>query len=168
MNNQELFNLIKKNAEYFSIEDIVQRNATSEQELQNPDRVKYISRLVANYNLKTFLEIRSRDCIEVIEEVDIDVLNEFTFRIDKYMDENAPGQADLKRYIGIVSTYLTFIAKKSLHPPGMIFTGGQKIVEQDNKFYCPMKNKQLLDALSVCKYCVSRDISEMNDGLVTI
>lgn len=165
MNNQELFSLIKKNAEYFSIEDVLQRNASSEQEQQQLfDRTKYISRLIADYNQTTFLEIKSREYIDVIEQVDVDIFNEFTRRIDKYLDKHAPGQDDLKRYIQIVSAYLTFIARKPLHPPGMIFEVGQKIVGKDSKYYCPVKNKQLHGELSVCKYCVSKDISEMNDA----
>ncbi|WP_081580511.1 MULTISPECIES: DUF2115 family protein [unclassified Dehalobacter] len=116
------------------MEDVLQRNAPSEQERQQPfDRSKYISRLVANYNQKTFLEITSRECIDVIEQVDVDIFNEFTRRIDKYLDKHASGQDDLKRYIQIVSAYLTFIAWKPFHPPGMIFAGGHKIVGKDNK-----------------------------------
>ncbi|HEY3425902.1 MAG TPA: DUF2115 family protein [Negativicutes bacterium] len=166
MNNLEIFNLIKKDAEYFSIEDIIPPKEPSEQEQQQPhNRIKYISRLVTEYNQQTFLEIKSRKCIEMIEEVDAAAFNEFTFRINKYMDENAPGQDALKRYVRLISTYLTFIAKRSLHPPGMIMGGEQKIVGKDNKFYCPVKNKQMHGALSVCKYCVSRDISEINEKL---
>lgn len=165
MNNLELFRLIKENAEYFSIEDVISRSVPSEQEQQQPsNRLKDISRLLSDYNLKTFLEIKSRDCIDVvIEQVNLEILNEFTFRIDNYLNKHAPDQDELKRYIQIVATYLTFIAGKPLHPPGMTFESGDKIIGRDNKFYCPMKNKQLHGALSVCKYCVSRDISEMSD-----
>lgn len=164
MNNLELFSLIKKDAEYFSIEDVLRRSAPSEQEQQQPfNRLEYISRLVSDYNQKTLLEIKSRECIDVIEQVDVEIFNEFTFRIDNYLDKHAPGQDDLKRYIQIVSTYLTFIARRPLHPLGVIFEDGRRVVGKDNKFYCPVKNKQLHGALSVCKYCVSRDISEMND-----
>jgi uncharacterized protein (UPF0305 family) len=166
MNNLEVFNLIKKDAEYFSIEDIIPQKDASEQEQQQPHkRIKYIARLVTEYNQKTFLEIKSREGIEMVEEVDGAAFDEFTFRINQYMDENAPGQDALKRYVRLISTYLTFIAKQPLHPPGMIMGGAQKIVGKDNKFYCPVKNKQIHGALSVCKYCVSRDISEIDEKL---
>lgn len=164
MNNLELFNLIKKDAEYFSIEDILKKSAPKEQDQQLPfDRIKYVSRSVADYNLKTFLEIKNRDCLDVTEQVNVDAYEEFTFRIDKYLNKHAPGQDDLRKYIKIVSTYLAFIARKPLHPPGMIFESGLEIVSKDNKFYCPEKNKQNLGAMSLCKYCVSNDISAMND-----
>ena len=164
MNNRELFSLIKKDAEYFSIEDILHKNASSEEEQQSFNRLKYPSRLVAAYNKKTFFEIKSRDCIDVIESIDVDIFKEFTFRIGKYMDKHAPDQNDLKRYVQIVSTYLTFIVKKPLHPPGIIFEGGHTIVCKDKRFYCPVKNKQLNVVWSLCKYCVSRDLNEINEA----
>ncbi|GEM_PF-571104 len=160
MNNLELFSLLKKNAEYFST-DMFPKNAPSDQEQQPFNRFRYISRLVADYNQKTFQEIKNRDCIAVIEQVDVDQYNEFTFRIDKYMDQYAPGQDDLKRYIQIISAYLTFIARKPLHPPGMIFDGNKSVIIDNNKYYCPVKNKQLQGEFSICKYCVSQDISKM-------
>ena len=98
--------------------------------------------------------------VDNIEDIDSDVLLEFSTCIDRYMDENAPDQIDLKKYVRMVSLYLTFIVKKPLHPPGMIFSDGEKIIRRDNYFYCPVKNKQLNQELSLCKYCVSKDISE--------
>ncbi|HWR42232.1 DUF2115 family protein [Sporomusa sp.] len=167
MNSQELFNLIKRNADYISLEDIIQRNALSEQAQQPADNnTNNVSLLVAEYNLKTFLEIKNRECIDVIEDINIDVLNEFTSRINKYLDKHAPRQVDLKKYILLISTYLTFIAKQPLHPAGLVFEGGKEIVSKDNKFYCPVKNMQLHEALSVCRYCVSRDSSAMSEGTV--
>lgn len=97
--------------------------------------------------------------VDNIEDIDSDVLLEFSTCIDRYMDENAPDQIDLKKYVRMVSIYLTFIVKKPLHPPGMIFSGGEKIISKDNYFYCSLKNKQLDQELSLCKYCVSKDIS---------
>lgn len=165
MTNQELFNLLKKNAGYFSVEDIASRMATSGRERPQPGKgLRYIANMVAGYNLKTLQEIKSRDCVDVVEEVDLDLLHEFTDLIDKYLDESAPGQEDLKSYVRMISIYLTFIAKKPLHPPGMTFAGGQRIVEKDGMCYCPVRHKQTLGKLSLCKYCVSRDISEIKAG----
>lgn len=74
------------------------------------------------------------------------------------MDENAPGQRDLKEYIRIISTYLTFIAKEPLHPPGMFVNEKQKIFKRDNIYYCPGKSTHILEEMSLCKYCVCRAI----------
>ncbi|MHB9095487.1 MAG: DUF2115 family protein, partial [Eubacteriales bacterium] len=121
---------------------------------------KYKSQLIAKYDREIFFEIKNKDNIDTIEDIDPDVLKDFSFCIDKYMDENAPNQTDFKRFIRIVSTYLAFIVKKPLHPPGMIFYGDQMIVCKDNNFFCPIKNKQLNQEMSLCKYCICLDISE--------
>lgn len=148
MNSQDLFNSLKIEAEFFSMENLAKKNLSAGHQL------------IAKYDLEMFFEIKNRDHVDNIEAIDSDVLQEFSFCIDRYMDENAPGQTDFKKYVRIVSIYLTFIVKKPLHPPGMIFSGGEKIISKDNYFYCPLKNKQLNQELSLCKYCVSKDISE--------
>lgn len=161
MNSEDLFKLLKKEAEYFSIEDLVKKHGFDVQEIHHlQGSLKYKSQLIAKYDLEMFFEIKNKDNIDTIEDIDPDVLNDFTFRIDKYMDKNAPDKIDFKRYIRIVSTYLAFIVKKPLHPPGMIFNGDQIIVGRDNNFFCPIKNKWLNLELSLCKYCVCLDISE--------
>jgi uncharacterized protein (UPF0305 family) len=74
------------------------------------------------------------------------------------MDEYAPNQRDLKEYTRIISTYLTFIAKEPLHPPGMYVNENQTIFENNGIYYCPAKNKHILEEMSLCKYCVCRVI----------
>lgn len=137
------------------------------QEMQHPPgSSKYKTQLTAKYNLEMLFEIKNRICIDNIEDIDSNLLQELSFCIDRYMDENAPDQIDFKKYVRIVSTYLTFIVKKPLHPPGMIFSDGEKVIAKDDYFYCPLKNKQLNKELSLCKYCVSKDISELLELLL--
>ncbi|MDF2874065.1 MAG: hypothetical protein K0R22_748 [Sporomusa sp.] len=163
MNNLELFNQIKLNANYFSVEDSGQRNTLSKQ-VQPVHKTNNTAQMITEYNRQTLFEIKNSKGIADIEDIDIAVLNEFAARIDKYLDKYAPQQADLKKYILLISTYLTFIAKKPLHPVGLEFAGGEQIIIQDNKFYCPAKNRNLLDELSVCRYCVSKDISAIGEN----
>jgi hypothetical protein len=56
-----------------------------------------------------------------------------------------------------ISTYLAFIVKKPLHPPGMVMSGGRPIVNKHGKYFCPLKKRQLHEPLSLCQYCVSRE-----------
>jgi len=158
MNSGELFRLLKKEAEWFTAEELVQKHG---QELYHPPgSLEYNFQLIAKYDLEIFLEIKNRDDIDYIEEINTDRLNDFTLRIERYMDKNAPDEIDFKRYIRIVSIYLAFIVKKPLHPPGMVFNGGQMIVSKDNNFFCPIKNKQLNQEMSLCKYCVCSDVNK--------
>lgn len=103
--------------------------------------IQYNIQYLAKYNLKIFSELRKRNCIDIIEEIDREKLDDFTFRINQYMDENAPKQTDLKEYIRIISIYLTFIAQNPLHPQGMIVKDNQKIFKKGNNYFCPVKSK---------------------------
>lgn len=155
MNSQELFESLKQEAKSPSMVDFVNRQIFNLKDLDYlPGSLEYKLQLMAKYNLEIFSEINSRDRLNNIEDINQDLLKEFSVCIDRYMEENAPGQTDLKRYIKIVSTYLAFIAKRPLHPVGMIFSKNQRITSKGDKFFCPIRNKQLDQELSLCKYCV--------------
>lgn len=165
MNSGELFKLLKKDAEYFTTEELVQKHGVEGQELRHPPgSLEYNSQLIAKYDLEIFLEIKNREYIDYIEDIDSDKLNDFCLRIERYMDENAPNEIEFKRYIRIISIYLVFIVKKPLHPPGMFFKREQKIVSQDNNFICSVKHKWLNQEMSLCQYCVCSAIKE-NGGV---
>ncbi|HWR07085.1 DUF2115 family protein [Sporomusa sp.] len=155
MNSCELFLTIKREAG-----DMVSEYLANEYDVQHiqspPGSVQYIIQSVARYNREIFSEIKKRTCVNVSEEIDADMLEDFTLRINQYMEDNAPGQTDFKEYIRIISTYLTFIARKPLHPPGMFISDNQKIIEQDNNYYCPAKSKYIVSDRSLCEYCVAK------------
>ena len=161
MNSRELLSLLKREAENISVEDFIRTDTSNIQHAYSPGSMQYIAEAMTSYNLEVFYEIKSREDMPVLENIKPHVFEDFIFRINRYMDENAPGQENFKRYIRIISTYLAFIAKKSLHPPGMVMSEGIGIAYRNGKYYCPLKNKQLQERFSLCAYCVSKDISEM-------
>nr|WP_321498390.1 DUF2115 family protein [uncultured Methanolobus sp.] len=118
----------------------------------------YNIQCLARYNRKKFSELKENVCPEISDEIDVGKLEDFTFRVNTYMDKYASGQKDLKEYTRIISTYLTFITKEPLHPPGMFVTENQAIFENGGVYYCPAKSKYVLDELSLCKYCVCKSI----------
>lgn len=120
--------------------------------------MQYNIQCLARYNLNKFSELQERDCPKISDEIDVVKLEDFSFRINTYMDKYAPGQTDLKEYTRIISTYLTFITKEPLHPPGMFVAEDQAIFENDGGYYCPAKSKHVLEDLSLCKYCVCKSI----------
>ena len=112
------------------------------------------SKLLPNIIWRFFL----RNCISVTENIDLTTLEDFTFQINQYMDENTPNQPDFKQYIRIICTYLAFIAKKPLHPLGMTFSNNQKIVSTGYNYYCPEKGKHTQETTSLCRYCICKPI----------
>lgn len=161
MNSQELLSLLIREAAEIPVEDFIRTDLSSTQYAYSPGSMRYIAAVMNRYNLEVFYEIKNRKDIPVLENIRPHVFKDFTFRIDRYMDENAPGQENFKRYIRLISTYLAFIAKKSLHPPGMVISEGIEIAYRNGEYYCPLKNKQLQERFSLCAYCVGKDNSEM-------
>ncbi|TWH51923.1 DUF2115 family protein [Sporomusa sp. KB1] len=155
MNSWELFLALKGEADNIDSEYLTQVNEYDEK--QSPlGSAQYIIQSVAKYNLEIFSEIKNRNCVIMSEEIDSNKLEDFTLRINQYMDDHIPDQPDFKEYIRIISTYLTFVARKPLHPPGMLFSDNQKIIEQDNNYYCPAKSKYILSDRSLCEYCIAK------------
>ncbi len=155
INSCELLLILKKETVNTSSEYLARIN--KKEDTQSPFRSpQYNIQCLARYNRKKFSELKERDCPENLEEIDIEKLEDLTFRINKYMDEYAPDQRDLKEYTRIISTYLAFIAKEPLHPVGMYVNENQKIFENDGVFYCPANSKHKVEEMSLCKYCVCR------------
>lgn len=150
---------LKKEADNISPEYLTKARTYEMEHIEYPPgSIQYIIQCIARYDLEIFSELINRSCIniDILEDIDPDKLKDFTLRINQYMDENAPDQTDLKRYVRIISTYLAFIAKKPLHPPDMIVKNNNKIFRKGNNYFCPVKSKHMLEAMSLCKYCVCR------------
>src|SRR5208282_2498306 len=94
-----------------------------------------ISSIMTRYNYDNFTEIMGRKGIDQDFEIDDVKLNDFLRSIDYYLNTYAPEDADLKIYITGISTYLAFIARRPLHPPGIEFSNGAGVFEKDGFFY---------------------------------
>ena len=152
--------LLKKEAKNISPEYLTKAKKYKMKNIQDPPgSIQYNIQHLAKYNLKIYSELRNRNCIDTLEEIDREKLEDFTLRINQYMDGNAPDQTDLKKYTRIICTYLTFIAKKPLHPPGMIVDDNRKIFRKGNNYFCPVKSKYILESMSLCEYCVCKMIN---------
>lgn len=117
------------------------------------------SQTMSRYNLENFNEILNSSFDKLDEEVDEEKLKDLQNRIDYYFSMYAPDDEDFKEFIKAVSIYLTFIAKKPLHPPGIIFSDGGGVYKKDNVYYCTGKHIFIKDKLSLCKYCVCNGLN---------
>lgn len=89
--------LVKREAEYFSVEDIAGRIDNAE---HPPGGPKYLSGMIARYDLQALIEIRN---------------------------------------------------------------GDQSIAVRDGGYFCPVKKQHLHERLSLCRYCVSKEIAAVSD-----
>ncbi len=110
--------------------------------------------VMAQYDNAVFKELLSAGNIGPGIPVDESRLADFKARIDRYMDDYGPGDQDFKAFVRIVSTYLAFVVRQPLHPPGMVISGGMAIEIRDGHWHCPGKKAQIKEQGSLCKYCV--------------
>jgi hypothetical protein len=109
---------------------------------------------IALYNNAVFKELLAGGDIGPGIPVDESRLADFQARIDRYMHDYGPGDQDFKAYVRIVSTYLAFIVRRPLHPPGMVIYNGKAIKISDGHWRCPGKKAHVREPGSLCKYCV--------------
>ena len=158
MTNQELLQVLKKEAGMLVMVEVAPGVSGNELAPQPDKRLRYLANRVAEYNRQTLQEIKSRDSVDVIADIDLEAFNEFALLLTQYLTDNAPGQENLQRYVRLTATYLTFIARKPLHPPGLFFADGQQLTAYGKTFYCPVKNKQVPGMPSLCQYCAAEAI----------
>lgn len=135
-----------------------------------------LNQIMSRYNLENFNEILNSSCNGLDEEVDAEELKDLQNRIDHYFSLYTPDDKDFKEFIKAISIYLIFIAKKPLHPPGIVFSNGafkisdfeslqtqpkvmtEGVYEKEGVYYCTGKRIFINDKLSLCKYCVCKGI----------
>lgn len=149
MKSSELFLKLKHDIEQYIPK--IKHNYGDVNEYKNS-----IHRTMSKYNFENFNEIINSSFEELDEEVDEEKLKDFQDRIDHYFSLYTPDDEEFKEFIKTISIYLTFIAKKPLHPPGIVFSNGNTVYKKDNVYYCTGKSVFIKDKLSLCKYCVCR------------
>ncbi|MGB9979088.1 DUF2115 family protein [Methanobacterium sp.] len=117
-----------------------------------------LNQIMSRYNLENFNEIVNSSLDKLDEEVDEEKLKDLQERIDHYFILYAHNDEEFKEFIKAISIYLTFIAKKPLHPPGIVFSNGIEVYKKDGIYYCAGKPIFIKDKLSLCKYCVCKGI----------
>ena len=152
MKASELFLKLKKDMEKYKSKI---RHAEESSDEKNNSRNLAMSR----YNLENFNEIINSSFEWPDEEIDEKILKDFQDRIDHFFRAHAPGDEEFKEFIKAVSTYLVFIAKKPLHPPGIVFSNGAEVYKKGNVYFCTGKSIFIKDKLSLCKYCAAEKAS---------
>lgn len=115
-----------------------------------------------DYTYATYKEIKNRDSVEPDFDLDATAVQNFENDLAHYLDTYAPGKENLKTYTSAISTYLTFISKKPLHPPDMPFSDEFHIVKNGESYYCDGKKKFKNDPRALCSYCICKSESDQN------
>jgi uncharacterized protein (UPF0305 family) len=145
----KLFSILKTEIEKY------QSKITSNESLMDL-KSNSIHDTMSLYNLENFNEIMNSSFTGSDDKVDEKTLYDFIECMNQYFNLHNSDDEDFKEFIKIISIYLTFIAKKPLHPPGIIFSNGATVFIQNNSYYCTGKDVFINDEFSLCKYCVCR------------
>ena len=122
------------------------------------DENNSITYAMSKYNLKNFNDIMNSSFEELDDEIHEEKLKDFQDRIDHYFSLYASDDEKFKEFIKAISLYLTFIAKKPLHPPGIIFSNGIQVYKKQEVYFCTGRSVFIKDKLSLCKYCVCKQL----------
>ena len=131
-----------------------QSKVSSKRTLSDKDNNSLMD-IISAYNLKNFNEIISLKFKGNDEEIDEKELKDFKLSIDHYFSLYAPDNEEFREFIKIISLYLTYIAKKPLHPPGITFSNGSKVYQREDIYFCTGKKIFIKDEFSLCRYCVA-------------
>jgi uncharacterized protein (UPF0305 family) len=110
--------------------------------------------VLLKYNIETMLELKCKTRSVENKWIDDIKIENLRAAVDVYMDKYTNGQEEQKRFIKIISVYLTFIANKPLHPRGFFDPAG-KVVFRAGNIVCPVKAKEINEDGSLCRFCVS-------------
>ncbi len=159
MQTATLFNNLKKKACKLTNSDLALIGARFEKAVEFvPEKYKKIySKDYFTYLYLTYLEIIRTPSIDTTESIDDRDLEQLMEKIERVEEEPA------KTFLSVVVPYLVFIAKKPIHPTGMMFPGGEKIICKDGIYYCPAKDIQSGIDLALCDACIALDSSELED-----
>ncbi|AEH07061.1 DUF2115 domain-containing protein [Methanothermococcus okinawensis] len=165
MKSKELLKKLKEDASKFSIHDLMNVRLFLEKDMEYlPKEYKesYLKDQII-YFINTLKELRKKNEEELEDfEIDEDILNKLYNRINQFKT-NTKGEDSFIKLSHIVTPYLIFIAKKPLHPIGMRFPGGKRIIEKNGIYYCPVKNRQK-NEYSLCEFCICKGIEELKNN----
>jgi uncharacterized protein (UPF0305 family) len=163
MDSTELLHILREEARKISNEDICLARAAvfdSVQDLPEKYRKAYSSDYFS-YLYGAFQELRTRTASEMSDHVDPEEQRELISRIIRNASEGNSKERAFCRFAAVVIPYLALIAKRTIHPVGMVFPGGFTIASHEGEYYCPVKNKQSGVDVALCDFCRCRDSEEI-------
>ncbi|ABR56680.1 DUF2115 domain-containing protein [Methanococcus aeolicus] len=167
MNKMELLDILKKLSNNFGVYELMNVRIFLEKDMAHVPkeyRTHYINSYIGYYskllnNMKTIIpknnNIGDKDC-----PIDEEKYNKLMDRIEQLKPEDSKGSSFIK-LSKIVVPYLVFIEGIPLHPVGMKFPGGNRVIKKNNNYYCPVKNKQD-NKYSLCEFCICKDYNELD------
>ena len=160
---EKFFNVLEEEAKLISLQDIMQAS------LFLVNDAKYVQESYRKEYLKSYT---TAFITRVTEIVGIDVNNDNLDSIKVKaaisllinQEEIATGENGFDpkffQIYKIVSLFTTFILEEAVHPVNTPFPGGFKVKFNDNKYLCPVKERQKDNPGAVCGFCIAEQDPE--------
>lgn len=160
----KFFNVLKEEAKLISLQDIMQASlflVNDAKYVQKSYRKEYLKSYTSAFitRVKGIVgkKVNNDDSLDILK-----VKEAITLLINQ--EEIATGENGFDpvffQIYKIVSLYTTFILEESVHPVNTPFPGGFKVKFVDNKYLCPVKERQKDNPGAVCGFCIAEQDPE--------
>src|SRR6056297_385320 len=156
MDTEDLLSSLRKAAKDIPMADIMKARAfmiKSASGLPKKYREAYSTELF-NHLYSIFTEISCSKNSQRNENIDPEEYEELMRRLEEMETSDDKNEGYFNKLVKITAPYLVFIAKRPIHPVGMEFPGGDRVLEKDGFYYCPVKDKQNNVEVALCKFCI--------------
>ncbi|WP_296889114.1 DUF2115 domain-containing protein [uncultured Methanobrevibacter sp.] len=155
----DLMVILKKYARIISTYELMLASARMREDgkyVQSQYREKYLE-IYIKYFIMRMKEIADNN-EDMDEKIDLNKLDDsLPLLKNTFEKENLNDDLNAKFpliYV-ITSLYTTFILEEPIHPVGSEFPGNLKVTEENNTFYCPVKDNQKDNPNAICHLCLA-------------
>ena len=151
--------ILKKYARIISPYDLMLATARMREDgkyIQSQYREKYLE-IYIRYFIMRMKEVADNN-ENMADEIDVYTLDEAYPLLVKSFDENRINDNHDDKFpliYVITSLYTTFILEEPIHPVGSEFPGSLKVTEENNTYYCPVKDNQKDNPNAICHLCLA-------------
>lgn len=158
LTRNKLRDILKSQANNLHMKDIMLASSFLREDAKYMP-AQYREDYIDRFSRAFFTRIREikEDTENYTGRVDVEKLREFILVLDE-QDKSAedPNEKCFVKIARIIATYTTFVRRKPIHPVGTKFPGGFVLHIENNKFLCPVKERQMKNPNALCKFCVSK------------
>lgn len=153
----DLMIILKRYARIISAYDLMLATARMREDgkyVQSQYREKYLE-IYIRYFIMRMKEVADNND-DMGDEINMDRLNESYPLLKTTFEKERLGNDDKFPLIYVItSLYTTFILEEPIHPVGSEFPGRLKVTEENNTFYCPVKENQKENPNAICHLCLA-------------
>lgn len=161
VDQRSLLEVLKRELQRYSIFDLVQVQGFIADEIRylpSPYREEF--RLKWNEQLFSTLRDIRGDRVCRNDGLDLDDFHAFLQRFEWAVRQSGDKREVYSRVLyNLCAAYNLFITRTPPHPVGTPFPGGFRVEKQEERYFCPVKDKQKDVFEAICRFCVAEQMN---------